>query len=133
MIITWLWVSIKISIFNAVGFLRFLNINLAILNLLPLPVLDGGHIVFCLWEGITRRRVHPRLVNALTNLFAVLLIGAFVLLTFRDFRRAPRMFKGLRGLFGREDAAEVQQREPAVWPTNAPAGGDGSPAAAPDR
>ena len=120
MILTWLWVSIKISIFNAIGFLRFLNINLAILNLLPIPVLDGGHIVFCLWEGITGRRAHPRLVNALVNLFAVLLIGAFVLLTFRDVRRAPRMFRGLRVLFSARESAESQGVAPALWPTNAP-------------
>ncbi|MCK5850519.1 MAG: site-2 protease family protein [Kiritimatiellae bacterium] len=84
MIVRALWVSIKISIFNAVGFLRFLNINLAILNLLPIPVLDGGHIVLALWEWITRRKVHPKIINALVNAFAVLLIGSMLLITFRD-------------------------------------------------
>ncbi len=108
MIVTFLWLSIKVSIFNAVGFLRFLNINLAILNLLPFPVLDGGHILFALWEGITRRRIHPRVVNVLVNVFATLLIGTFLLLTFRDVRRLPRMFRGLRG-----------GNEPAVATNNA--------------
>jgi regulator of sigma E protease len=105
MIISMLWVSIKMSIFNAIGFLRFLNVNLAILNLLPIPVLDGGHIVFCLWEGITRRKVHPKLVNVLVNVFATLLIGVFVLLTFRDVMRLPRMFRALGGLWGEEAEA----------------------------
>ena len=84
MIVRALWASIKISIFNAVGFLRFLNINLAILNLLPIPVLDGGHIVLSLWEWITRRKVHPKIINILVNAFAVLLIGSMLLITFRD-------------------------------------------------
>ncbi|MBC8453707.1 RIP metalloprotease RseP, partial [PVC group bacterium] len=76
-IVAALWIAIKISLFNAVGFLRFLNINLAILNLLPIPVLDGGHIMFALWEMITRRRANPKVVNILVNAFAILLISAF--------------------------------------------------------
>jgi len=79
-----LWGSIKISLLNGLGFIRFLNVNLAILNLLPIPVLDGGHVVFALWEGITRRRVHPKVVNTLVNVFATLLIGAMLILTYRD-------------------------------------------------
>ena len=37
-------------------FLGFLSVNLAVLNFLPIPVLDGGHMVFLLWEALTRRR-----------------------------------------------------------------------------
>lgn len=118
-IMTWLWLSIKISIFNAVGFLRFLNVNLAILNLLPFPVLDGGHIVFCLWEGITRRRAHPRLVNVLVNAFAVLLIGVFVILTFRDLMRLPRMLKGIRALEAAEREAGTNDAPAVKAETNA--------------
>jgi regulator of sigma E protease len=36
-------------------FLGFLSINLAVLNFLPIPVLDGGHMVFLIWEGVTRK------------------------------------------------------------------------------
>lgn len=100
-ILATLWLSIKISLFNAIGFLRFLNVNLAILNLLPIPVLDGGHIVFSLWEGVSRRKAHPKLVNGLINVFAILLIGVFVLLTFRD---VDRLFPGLKSIFKRGDA-----------------------------
>ena len=104
MIIAALWVSIKISWLNAIGFLRFLNVNLAILNLLPIPVLDGGHIIFSLWEGVTRRRVHPKVVNTLVNVFAVLLIGILLLLSFRDIIRAPRLLRAF-GLIGGDEAA----------------------------
>lgn len=89
-ILLMLWASIKISILNGIGFIRFLNINLAILNLLPLPVLDGGHIVFSLWEGISRRKIHPKLVNALVNVFLVLIIGLMIFLSIRDIVRFPR-------------------------------------------
>ncbi len=98
MIMMALWMSIKVSFLNAIGFLRFLNINLAILNLLPIPVLDGGHIVFALWEGITRRKVSAKVVNILTNIFMILLLTAFVLLSFRDVKRAPKMWKMIRNM-----------------------------------
>lgn len=38
------------------GFLGFLSVSLGLLNLLPLPMLDGGHLMYYLWEGLTRRR-----------------------------------------------------------------------------
>lgn len=96
MIVTALWMSIKISFLNAIGFIRFLNVNLAILNLLPIPVLDGGHILFSLWEGITRRRMNTRVVNVLINLFMVLLLGVFILLSMRDVLRIPGLLKAFR-------------------------------------
>jgi len=40
-----------------------LNINLAIINLLPIPVLDGGHIVFAALEAIRRKPLSARLVH----------------------------------------------------------------------
>ncbi len=84
LILLMLWLMLKSSFILAVWFTGFLNVNLAIINLLPLPILDGGHVVMNLWEGITRRPAPPRLVNALANLFAALFIALFLTLTFRD-------------------------------------------------
>lgn len=98
MIMMALWMSIKVSFLNAIGFLRFLNINLAILNLLPIPVLDGGHIMFALWEGITRRKVSARVANILINIFMVLLLSAFIMLSLRDVKRAPKMYKAMKSM-----------------------------------
>ena len=78
------WLAVKSSLMIAVWFTGFLNVNLAILNILPLPVLDGGHIVLSLWEWITRRPVSAKIVTWIWNLFAVLLIAVFLLLTYRD-------------------------------------------------
>ncbi|MGB0742348.1 MAG: site-2 protease family protein, partial [Planctomycetaceae bacterium] len=44
-------------------FLGFLSINLAILNFLPIPILDGGHMVFLIWEGVTRRKPSITVIN----------------------------------------------------------------------
>ena len=104
MILTALWFSIQTSMLNAIGFLRFLNINLAILNLLPFPVLDGGHILFCAWEAVTRRKVHPRFVNVLVNVFAVLLIGVMLWISYRDLRQlVPRFIPGMGGDGGAQE------------------------------
>ena len=92
MIVSLMWMTILSSLSGALAFVRFLNINLAILNLLPLPVLDGGHIVFALWRGLFRREIPAKLVNGLVNVFAVLLIAVFVLITFRDVWSLPRFF-----------------------------------------
>ena len=78
------WTTATAGIAKICAFMRMLSINLAILNLLPLPVLDGGHIVFALWRGIFGKELHPRIMNTLVNVFAILLIGLVVLLTGRD-------------------------------------------------
>jgi regulator of sigma E protease len=101
-IVATLWVAIKISILNGLGFLRFLCVNLALINMLPIPVLDGGHVMFSLWEIVTRRRVNPKVANVLVNVFASLLIAAVLFLTYRDIVRLPKIFKMGRN---REDKA----------------------------
>lgn len=56
-------------------FLTFLSANLAVLNILPIPALDGGHLVFLAWEGLFRRPPNPSVQGWLT------LVGvAFLLL-----------------------------------------------------
>ncbi|MDP6631431.1 MAG: RIP metalloprotease RseP [Kiritimatiellia bacterium] len=92
------WAIVKTSIMLAVWFTGFLNVNLAILNLLPIPVLDGGHIVFSLWELIFRKPVSPKFVNALVNVFAVLLIGVMILLSVRDLDRFTSLGSKVRKL-----------------------------------
>jgi len=64
-----------------------LNINLAIINLLPIPVLDGGHIVFAALEAIRRKPLSARLVHAASITFAVLLIGFMLYVTYFDIQR----------------------------------------------
>ena len=110
MIFMTLWNSIQTSLLNALGFIRFLCINLAILNLLPLPILDGGHVVFALWEMVTRRKPHPRVINTLVNVFSCLLIAAVLFLTLRDVKLLPRIL----GNSGKPDAEEMNDRNKPV-------------------
>lgn len=68
-------------------FIVLLNINLAILNLLPIPVLDGGHILFALSEKILRRPLPQNLVIVIQNLFVTLFLGLMAYVIFFDVRR----------------------------------------------
>lgn len=61
-----------------------LNVNLALLNMLPLPVLDGGHIMLAFIEVIRRRPVSARLLNSIQTGFATLLIGFMLYIAFFD-------------------------------------------------
>ena len=61
-----------------------LNVNLALLNLLPLPMLDGGHILLALIEAIRRRPSNAAILNYVQNGFAILLISFMVYIAFFD-------------------------------------------------
>ncbi|MCC6548197.1 RIP metalloprotease RseP [Candidatus Sumerlaeota bacterium] len=67
--------------------LRFVigfNVALAVMNLIPFPVLDGGHIFFAAYEGIFRRPVPPRVLVPVMNGAVLFIIVFFVLVTFND-------------------------------------------------
>ncbi len=64
-----------ISLKEAVFWLGAISLNLGVLNLLPLPVLDGGSICFALYEMITGKRLKAKTLEKLMIPFALLLIG----------------------------------------------------------
>ena len=68
----------------ALNFLVLLNINLAILNMLPIPVLDGGHTVMGFIEGIFRRKIPVKILEWTSTCFAVALISLMLYVTFHD-------------------------------------------------
>ena len=75
--------------------LGFLSLNLGIFNLLPIPVLDGGHITLALIEWIRRRPLSAKIVGFIQTSCAVLLIGFMLYIVFFDvqdlpWKRAPR-------------------------------------------
>jgi membrane-associated protease RseP (regulator of RpoE activity) len=65
-------------------FLGFLSINLAILNFLPIPVLDGGHMVFLIWEGVTRRKPSPRVIGYAHAAGLLFIISLFMFVMYID-------------------------------------------------
>ena len=65
-------------------FAALISINLAVLNSLPLPLLDGGQLVFTLIEGLRGKPVPPKIQVAVTQSSFFLLVGLSVLLIIRD-------------------------------------------------
>ncbi len=65
-------------------FLGFLSVNLAVLNFLPIPVLDGGHMVFLMWEGLTRRKPSEKVLAGATYAGLMFLLGLMVLVLYLD-------------------------------------------------
>jgi regulator of sigma E protease len=104
----------------ALSFMVLLNVNLAIVNMLPIPVLDGGHVIMSIIEAIRRKPVSARIVEYITTAFAVLLISFMLYVTFFDFNRFP-IFKSL--------FKQDTQVEPAKQSTN---GGGPAPAPQPE-
>jgi regulator of sigma E protease len=68
----------------ALWFSVIMNVNLAILNLLPIPVLDGGHIVLALIESVRRKPVSVRILQAVQTACAVIIIAYMVWIAFYD-------------------------------------------------
>ena len=64
-----------------------LSIALAVFNILPIPVLDGGHLVFLLYEGITRREPSVRVRVVVQQVGFVLLLAFMAFVIFNDFTR----------------------------------------------
>ncbi len=71
-----------------------ISLNLGILNLLPIPVFDGGHILFSCIEWITKKPIKPKTLDRLILPFVLLLIAGMIFMTYHDLSRI------IRGLWG---------------------------------
>ena len=63
----------------------FLSIALAFMNLLPIPALDGGHVMFTLYEMITRRKPNEKFLEYAQVVGMVLLLGLMLYANLNDF------------------------------------------------
>ncbi len=84
----------KFGIISLFTFIAFISINLAIVNLLPIPITDGGQIVFVLIEKITGKPLSKKFLNAAMNVGFAMLIALAIFVTYNDF---VRIFKGALG------------------------------------
>ena len=71
----------SIGLLQYLTFLALISVSLGVLNMLPLPVLDGGHLMYYLWEGVTGRPVSELVQTQLQRVgwFALILISAIAL------------------------------------------------------
>lgn len=75
------------------GFAILLNISLAVFNLLPIPVLDGGHILFATIQAVRGKPLPPRVVAATQSVFVLLILMLFAYVLFYDTRRVIHLEK----------------------------------------
>lgn len=74
----------KANLFNILPIMALITINLGIFNLLPLPALDGGRIIFILIELVTRKPVPQKYEGLVHTIGLVLLLGFMLLITAKD-------------------------------------------------
>ncbi len=76
--------ALQDGILTLVTWVALLSVNLGILNLLPIPALDGGRILFLAYEGVTRRKPNKTVEQYLTFVMFVLLLGLILYVTYTD-------------------------------------------------
>ncbi len=81
----------KAGMANFVWFIALLSVNLGIINLFPIPVLDGGHLLFFGIEAVTGKPVNDKMREKLIQFGAVLLVALMVFVFYNDI---VRMFNG---------------------------------------
>lgn len=69
---------------RVLAFFVLFNVNLAVLNMMPLPVLDGGHIVMAIMEWVRGKPLPQRLLELVQTAFALLLMGFMLFITTKD-------------------------------------------------
>src|SRR3989338_1368415 len=67
-----------------ITFAALISINLAIVNLIPFPALDGGRILFVAVEGITKKKINPKFAQVVNTTGFVILITLMLIITYRD-------------------------------------------------
>ncbi|MBL7078493.1 site-2 protease family protein [Candidatus Shapirobacteria bacterium] len=70
-----------------IHFFGVLSVNLAIVNLLPFPALDGSRFWFLIWEAVARKKPNPKIEYWLSQVGMIFLILLLALITFSDIRR----------------------------------------------
>jgi regulator of sigma E protease len=89
----------SLGVLNFVMLMALISINLGFINLLPIPMLDGGHLVFYLFEGITRRPVPERAMEWAFRSGLAVLLSFMIFVTLNDIL-SLNAFRKLAGLIG---------------------------------
>ncbi|EKD91419.1 MAG: hypothetical protein ACD_30C00010G0005 [uncultured bacterium] len=79
--------SVKNPLIPYLDFMAALSLNLAIINILPFPGLDGGRFFFLLLEAITRKKAHPTIEKYVHTIGLAILLGLIFLVTLSDIKK----------------------------------------------
>lgn len=78
---------LQLGINYFLNFLVVVSIALAVCNLLPIPSLDGGKLMFLIIEAIKGSPVNPKIENTITSVTFILLLGVMIFITYKDILR----------------------------------------------
>jgi len=102
----------RYGMIDLVWFLALINVNLAIFNLLPIPVLDGGHMMFASISKLTGRPVPRKVMEGAYTACIVLLLSFMIYVSFFDVKRVGK------------DAGLLDEETPVVRPESPEPSGD---------
>ncbi|WIF88178.2 RIP metalloprotease RseP [Acholeplasma laidlawii] len=72
---------------NLLGFVAFLSVNIGLMNLLPIPALDRGRLLFLGYEAVSKKKIPAKVEGLVNNAFFILLLMLFVFVTWNDILR----------------------------------------------
>ncbi|PHK50736.1 RIP metalloprotease RseP [Staphylococcus edaphicus] len=78
---------VKTGIINLISWTALLSVNLGLMNLLPIPALDGGRILFVIYEAIFRKPINKKAETTIVAIGAVFVLIIMVLVTWNDIQR----------------------------------------------
>ena len=76
---------------SLIFFAALISINLGLINLLPIPLLDGGHLLFYAYEAVFRRPPHPRVIDFGQKIGLALVLSLMLFATYNDLARLPQV------------------------------------------
>jgi regulator of sigma E protease len=83
--------SARAGIWSYLAFIAFISVNIGFLNILPVPILDGGHFMFILAEGVSRKKIPPKIKFKILQAGMLLLFLLMAIVIFND---AARLITG---------------------------------------
>lgn len=76
--------SVSQGLLSVLNWTAIISVNVGLMNLLPLPALDGGRLAFLIYEAITKKRPNPKVENIIHGIGFALLMALFVFVAFND-------------------------------------------------
>jgi len=98
-----IYITSLFSFFEVMSLIVLINVNLAILNLLPIPVLDGGHMAFATIAKLMRKPIPVKIIATSQASFMLMFLGIAIYVTVFDF---GRVFRNESSITTQEDAAK---------------------------
>ena len=92
------WQVAIMLLLTYVQYMAFISIGVGFLNLLPIPALDGGHLAFILWQGVTKKPIPAEFQNAAFRVAIVLVLGLMLFAFWNDINNIG-LTKFIGGLF----------------------------------